>query len=188
MDKLRPERKGFGLPTPAGGSLDLRGLGGRNGTNGHVEKSASSLAQSLGFSLTPKLAGNEEITQPYLESWVVHACCRLWADCASQVGFKVWTGPEEEASTLGEDHPVVKLFSKPNPWTSWSQLVEMGSVHRNLSGEDFWFLADSKGLPIVGTYGADGRPTSKLSLNPMEPIDLPVQIQSLNGTARKLPS
>ena len=183
MDRLRPERKGFGLPRPTSGSLDIRALGERNGTNGHVEKSAASLAQSLGFSLTPTLAGNEEITQPYLESWVVHACCRLWADCASQVGFKVWTGPEENAGVLKEDHPVVKLFSKPNPWTSWSQLVEMGSIHRNLSGEDFWFLADARGNPIVGTYDESGKQTGKPpSLDPMEPIDLPVQIQSLNGT------
>lgn len=175
MVTAKPERKDFGL-TRTGGPvwemLPVRNPGGYPGSNGHT-KSAESILGSFGFALTPKFAGGDELRFPYIESWVVHACLRVIAGAVEQVGFKIWDGPGEDATALPDTHPVVKLFKRPNPWTSWSQLSEMGVIHRHLSGEDFWFMATKDGKPINGDKDA--------YLDPMVEIDLPVQIHSING-------
>lgn len=173
----KPGRKDFGLARSAANPWDLRLLHESARINGdaRVEKDAQSVLEASGFVLTPKLAGSDEIRQPYLESWVVHACLRVIADAIEQVGFKVWDGPEATAKPLGEDHPMVRLFARPNPWTSWSQHCAMGSIHRGLSGEDFWFLCDADGKPIVKGPDAER--------NPMCEIDVPVSINSVNGAA-----
>jgi HK97 family phage portal protein len=174
VEPLKPERKDFGFGGRASSTFVAGPLesGGQKNGNGSVSKDAASLFASWGYALTPRLGGSEEIREPYLESWVVHSCLRVIADAIQQVSFKIWDGPGDESKPLPEDHPIVKLFSRPNPWTSWSQLTGMGSIHRNLSGEDFWFLADVKGDPIV---------TGPAAADPMAPIDLPVAIHSISG-------
>ena len=164
---------------------DERGLNGHSGfelrsisdvasRNGlpQMGKTVAEAFASSGFSLTPRLAGGEEIRDPYVESWVVYSCLHTISSSVEQVGFKVRTSDDRNAPALPPTHPVVKLFSRPNPWTSWSQLVSMGSIHRNLNGEDFWFLTDSQGQPIV---------MDATSSNPMAPIPLPAAIYSLSG-------
>jgi HK97 family phage portal protein len=177
VERRKEVRKGFGLPIERGGDWDVRRLDGAARSNGHagaVAKSGASIAEALGYVLTPRLAGGDEIREPYLESWVVHSCLRVISEAIEQVGIQIWDGPGESARILPDSNPVVKLFARPNPWTSWSQHASMGAIHRNLSGEDFWFLCDVAGHPII--------PDTPAAYDPMVKIDLPVAIHSVNGT------
>lgn len=100
------------------------------------------------FGLRPQLGGAEEITSPYHEAWIVHACVRWLADAAASVRPMILASSEKDAPEVGPEHPVSKLFAKPNDVTTWSQLADAAFVHRLTSGEDFWFLADAQGRAI----------------------------------------
>jgi SPP1 gp7 family putative phage head morphogenesis protein len=128
-----------------------------------------SLGSNLGglFGLRPKLGGNEEITSPYHEVWVVWACVRWLAEAAASVRPVITVSGEPDAPEISPEHPIAKLFARPNDYTSWDQMADAAVVHRLLSGEDFWFLADDDGKPIKPTKAGLFRtlPTQILQFN-----------------------
>lgn len=139
---LKPFERGSQAPT-----WEQADLARRVSSNGVTRSYGSGLGSIFG--LRPQLGGAEEITSPYHEAWIVHACVRWMAEAAASVRPMILASSEKDAPEVGPEHPVSKLFAKPNDVTTWSQLVDAAFVHRLTSGEDFWFLADANGRAIT---------------------------------------
>lgn len=135
-------------------------------------KTMQSVLQSVGFAtLTPVPGGRTEIELPYVDSWVIHACIRAFADAVRGLPVAIFQSGAKDAKPISDGDDVAKLFAAPVPGpnggVTWSELVVSDVVHRKLSGETFWFLADMDGNPIAPAGATE--------------IPLPTQIFSING-------
>lgn len=155
----------FGSEAPSNG---LFGLG------AHRTKGVESLLNSFGLSLRPRYGGNENIENPFVESWVVYACLRALSQAVAGVDLKVWQSDDPDSDEVSVGHPLVKLLSRPNPDMSWAQFAAAGMIHRKLSGEDFWFLMNKKGEPL-------GSDAEVIVDDPR--IDVPTMIVPVIGSA-----
>lgn len=157
IDGLRPDQRHNGL-------ID----------GSYLQRSVESFFANTGF-IRPAGGGGEDVTDPFLESWVVYTCCALLADKVASIPLQVWSGPGEDAKQVGEGDPVVRRLMRPNRDVTWSQFAARGVIHRRLSGEDLWFLMDLKGNPKVQVEkGAEAM---------LPAFDLPEQIVNVSGHA-----
>lgn len=117
---------------------------------GEVEKAFFGTGGGGGmFSIRPALAGREEVTSPFHESWVVYACARLRSTSFSSIPALIVESDAPDAEPISSGDPVAELFAGPTDYWSRSQAMAAASIHLDVSGEDFWFLADVNGDPIV---------------------------------------
>jgi len=134
-----------------------------------VAKSMDSLLKQIGLTRA-SLGGRDEVEDPLYDSWVVFACVQVLTEAVRQVPICIWESDSPDASEVGEDHPIRKLFNMPNSDMGLSDLLAAGISHRKLSGEDWWFLMDAEGKPIVPSYDA------------RSPIPFPTQIVPVSGS------
>lgn len=131
-----------------------------------------------GFVFGPRLAGEDEISLPYMQSWVVFACVRKWIEAVRSVPLQVFPDDSEDAEPLEQGHPLVDLIARPNRDMDWPGFIEATIAHRLLDGEDFVFLVDELGRPLLGGSQEPGRAliaeTAQVLL-PMPRAMVPVQ-------------
>lgn|GEM_PF-6921941 len=137
-------RDQFGIPA-------LRLVGTANGINvgalSTVAKSAGwNILQAPSFSST--LGGNESISRPMEEDWVLYACTRAKAAAVASVKYEIGQGEGEGFKALPATDPMVRLFKKPNRATSWAMAMEASTFSRIEHGEDWWILLDAQGAAI----------------------------------------
>lgn len=137
-------RDQFGMPA-------LRLVGTSNGINvgslTTVAKSAGwNILQAPSFSST--LAGNESISRPMEEDWVLYGCTRAKAAAVASVKVEIGQGEGEDFKALPETDPIVRLFKKPNRVTSWAMMMEASTFSRLEHGEDWWVLLNAQGAEI----------------------------------------
>jgi HK97 family phage portal protein len=167
---FRPHRAGqptviydeFGAPRVNGFSHNGNSLG------GIVHKSIEDLLGSFGVILRPRYGGNEDVENPFVESWVVYRCIRLLEWAVAHLELKIWESDQDDADEV-RSGPLFDLLNTFNPLMSRSQAFGAGVVHRKLAGEDFWFLMNAEGMPL--TPASDGS------------IDYPDQIVPIIGSA-----
>lgn len=101
--------------------------------------------------ISPTLAGAEEITHPYHESWVVYACARLVAEKMASVPLRIYASDAKDAKEVTSG-PEFELLRRPNFMQSaWSDVAFADAIHLALCGESIWFLMGPDGRPWDGT-------------------------------------
>lgn len=102
------------------------------------------------FGLRLNLGGSEAIEFPYEQNQWVYACLRARSKDVASVPLKIWQSDDEDAEEVAESDPVRLLFARPNAHWSFARVLEAAILHRELSGEDLWFLTgiDGKPLPV----------------------------------------
>ena len=134
-----------------------------------VSRSMDSLLKQIGLQRA-SLGGRDEVEDPLYDSWVVFACVQVLTEAVRQVPLKVWESDAADAQEVPEDHPIRQLFDMPNSDMGLSDLLAAGISHRKLSGEDWWFLMDAEGKPIVP------------SIDARAPIPMPTVIVPVSGS------
>ncbi len=151
------ERHGGAVLTPTGGrnqhgEPNMRFVG---TTNGIDVAGIAAVAKSAGWNLlqTPSfrsaLGGNESISRPMEEDWVLYGCTRAKAAAVASVKIEIGQGEGEDFKPLPATDPMVRLFKKPNRATSWSMMMEASTFSRLEHGEDWWVMLDAAGEPIL---------------------------------------
>lgn len=103
--------------------------------------------------------GSESLRRPYEEAGWVHACMKLRAAAVRSCPLVFY---EEDPKTvpgaqpIPADHPLVKLFARPNGFQTPATFLEAGVHHRALDGEDFWFMFNAQKFPVEVTRDSDG--------------------------------
>ena len=115
----------------------------------------------------------ETVQAPYRESPWVHACIKAKGSAVRSTPLRFYlTDPDtdQDAEPLGDNDPLVRLFSDPNPAMSSGEFFEAGAHHRFLTGEDFWVLFDAAGNILEPREAGDT-------------FELPASIQPITGAA-----
>lgn len=86
-----------------------------------------------------QLTGNK-VTKPYQQHWAVYLAISKIAINIAQTPFVLYRKDEPVL-----EHPVIDLFTRPNPQLSLFQLWEATAIFLNLKGECFWLLEESRG-------------------------------------------
>ena len=123
-----------------------------------------------------RYAGGENIERPYEQAGWVHVALKAISSAVRSCPLRFYEAdPHEEPGAIEvSDHPVVRLFKRPNPYMTPSKFWEAATLHRKLDGEDFWFLFDAQKNPVM--VDAEGK------------IDLPDIIIPVKGsTVDELP-
>ena len=134
--------------------------------DGRVNRSIESMLQSIGLARAT-LGGRDEVESPMQDSWVVYACITALSEAVRQVPMNIWSSTDEDAAEVPQGHPLRQLFAAPNPDMGLSDLLSAGIIHRKLTGEDWWFLMDSNGLPVTPS-------TDQRSKIPLPTVIVPV--------------
>lgn len=95
---------------------------------------------STGFGLR-----RQTISNPYRESGWLHSAINIFAAAVRSAPLQFFDQDPKAtpgAKPLGEDHPLVRLFKRPNPQMTAGFFFSAGVQHRMISGEDFWLLRD----------------------------------------------
>lgn len=114
---------------------------------------SSSAEWNLAATLRFRLGGNEDLTEPFTENETLWAAYTAKASGAASVPLKLYRSEEPEESDEIADaasDPFLRLFSRPNAHATWADFMLRGVANRMARGEDWMFLADSKGRPVVG--------------------------------------
>jgi len=102
--------------------------------------------------------GSNKITSPYSQSHAVYRAVRSIAENLPQAVFRIYQNDKE----VPLNHPISKLFNKPNPMSSRWELWESVATFLNLRGEAFIYMNKSLGQSI----GSTSIPAELWSLNP----------------------
>lgn len=86
--------------------------------------------------------------------WATYRSCKLISAILVSATFKVSLGDDDESERVLE---AGKFITKPNPYDSWEELVEMWVFHMELVGQAFWLKDEIDQL---------GRPKSIFPLLP----------------------
>lgn len=79
------------------------------------------------------------IKEGYKHSTWVYSCINLRATSASSVPWVVQRKTPEGWENFEEPgHPLVRLLHRPNPSTTWQEMIEYCVQHLDLSGNAFW--------------------------------------------------
>jgi phage portal protein BeeE len=108
---------------------------------------------------TSHFAGQESVTRPYEQAGWVHACIKAIASAVRSCPLVFY---EEDPKTtpgaqpIADDHPLAKLFRRPNGFQTPATFFEAGVHHRKLDGEDFWFMFNAQKFPVAVERDAEG--------------------------------
>ena len=86
----------------------------------------------------------DAISRPYSQHAVVYSCISAIATNISQVPFILYRQRGKDKIELEENHALYKVFLRPNPLMSASQLWEATAIWYCLRGEAIWILERSK--------------------------------------------
>lgn len=82
----------------------------------------------------------------YGRNELVYACIRYRAESLPLSVIRTYPVNDETAL---ENHPLRKLFAKPNPITNEFEFFEMSSTYKDLAGTCFWLVVKGRnGLPV----------------------------------------
>ncbi len=126
---------------------------------------------NAGYSLSNRLGGADELTRPLEENETLYACAKARSTAAGSPVLRIYASddPEADDEINAPDDPIVKLLTRrPNRHQSAADVRHRAVFNRTDCGEDFWFLADLEGKPVMTD------PASEL-------IDVPAQIIQLSG-------
>lgn len=84
--------------------------------------------------------GDEEITLPYAQSWLIYACISVRARALVQTRLQLWAGFDADAVEVTSS-PLLEVLRKPYPGISGRQLWMLTSVYLDLDGEALWLLS-----------------------------------------------
>lgn len=104
-------------------------------------------------------AGLERVESPYREGGWVHAAMKAVGAAVRQCPVRFYREDprlNSKATAVDDNHPLHKLFRRPNPYMTGAKFFESGVYHRKLDGEDVWFMFDKQRNPVPLTEGADG--------------------------------
>lgn len=131
-----------------------------------------------------QLGGADELQRPLEENPWLHACAAVMATAVASVPLRIYSHAPGEAGdddagreVTSEADPIYKLLNRPNRFDVWSDFAKRSVFHRLGNGEDWWFLGDPQGKPVV--VGKDG----KIQL-PTQLIQAPGPCVSDTGTDR----
>ena len=91
---------------------------------------------SQGYRLSLSLAGEANVTKPFLQNPWVHACVMARARAISSVPLRLY----RKDGSMVEESPLLDLLKRPNPLLSQKKLWRTQSVYMDLFGECFWFM------------------------------------------------
>jgi len=86
------------------------------------------------------LLEGQGVSKPYSQHSVVYSCISAIATNISQVPFVLYEKKGEREEPLEADHPLVKVFVKPNPLMVSSDLWEATAIWYCLKGEAIWIV------------------------------------------------
>jgi HK97 family phage portal protein len=109
-----------------------------------------------------QLIGTSRV-EPYADSAWVYRCIRVLADNAASTPFRLYTGPEGDATPVTSG-PWFDLFRRPNPMLSGPELFWSTVAMKNLDGEVFWVLRGRGDRLMPGEIPSEIWPTGKTSM------------------------
>ncbi len=98
--------------------------------------------------------GDEAITLPFAQSWMIYACAMVRARAWAQTKLQLWRNRQDDAAEVTSS-PVFEVLRKPYPGISERHLWMLTSLYLDLDGEVLWLL--SKLNPQLNRYEPVGR-------------------------------
>jgi len=83
-------------------------------------------------------------------SAIFYACVQVRAESLAQVPWVAKRRDRDGNWQAAPDSPLQKLIDKPNPDFTWSEMVELMSMHIDLAGNSYWKVirAGNEGRPV----------------------------------------
>lgn len=91
------------------------------------------------------LGGDDSMSVPYRQSWLVNACINVRANFVSQVPYKLWASTDDDADQIDKG-PLFDLFESPNASMTWASLMRQTQVALDLDGECVWLLSKAEAM------------------------------------------
>jgi HK97 family phage portal protein len=93
---------------------------------------------------------DKAVKEGYKASAWVYACVRKKSDQSASVPLTVWkkVGKRKVEWRRVQDHPLELLLQRPNPKMHGMGLRKSMTTYLNLSGNNYWFLIQSGGIPV----------------------------------------
>lgn len=85
--------------------------------------------------------GKNNLTEPMRQSYLVYTCVNLISDTAPKAPLNFYRGFNE----IEQNHPIRKLFLRPNSSQSYFELFSTTAMFYSLYGESFWYFVQSVG-------------------------------------------
>jgi HK97 family phage portal protein len=86
------------------------------------------------------MGGDDSMSVPYRQSWLINACVNVRANFVSQVPYKLWASTDEDAEAI-DSGELFDLFESPNASMTWASLMRQTQVALDLDGECVWLLS-----------------------------------------------
>ncbi len=124
----------------------------RNGLLGEEKKSFSLL--------WPDMTGQPQWRAVDVDSYIregfninslVYSSIMYKARAVTTVELKAYSGDYNKPTTLGKEHALSKVVSRPNPYQSYPEFQSLCIVYLNISGDCFIYLdrEDANGFPVA---------------------------------------
>jgi len=97
-----------------------------------------------------------ELVRQYAQHNWVYAVVSKIAQAVSAVDWRLYAEDSEGNQIDITEGPIYSLLQRPNPFTSWQELIELTQIYLELTGEAFWVL----------TLNARGEPTEIWTVMP----------------------
>lgn len=94
--------------------------------------------------LQTQAGGDEEITIPYAQSWLIYACASVRARALAQLRPQLWTDPDDSSSEV-KSGPLWELLRQPHPAMSSRLAWMLTQLYLDLHGEALWLLCTRSG-------------------------------------------
>ncbi len=78
--------------------------------------------------------------ESYSENVIAYRCIRLISECVAAIPFLIYEGDDEM-----EEHPFLKVLSRPNPWQSGAELIDAFVSYYLISGNGYLEEVDLDG-------------------------------------------
>lgn len=108
------------------------------------------LGTKSGKAVYQEWGAKKAIQEGLKASAVFYACVNLRAQAMAQVPWKVYSVDRDGVRTELPDHPLNVLLKRPHPSFSWSELMQLCSMHIDLAGNFYLkeIRAGSAGKPL----------------------------------------
>lgn len=102
--------------------------------------------------------GRNNLVEPMRQSYLVYTCVNLISDTAPKAPLNFYRGFDE----IENNHPLRKLFLRPNDHQSYFELISITSMFYSLYGEVFWYINQS----VAQRMGTSTIPAEILVIDP----------------------
>lgn len=102
----------------------------------------------IGFA-RPPIIGKKSVTKPYLESTWVRTALKALSQPFSRLPLRLWDrDPKERGAQEIVDHPLARIWKKPNTLLLGEDLFKIHIIGYRLTGATYLFLANDVGKPV----------------------------------------